>query len=100
MRPVIASSESMAPRRLVMIQIRIPSPTSDEHRDDGQRGPRPARVAFGRRVGDGSRRCCDGSRHSTASADDCSRRLEGEGRRPSPPESTNLRQLRGLYAVC
>ena len=28
MRPVIASSESMAPMRLVMIQIRIPSPIS------------------------------------------------------------------------
>ena len=98
MRPVIASSESMAPMRLVMIQIRIPSPTSGEHRDHDQRGPRPAH-AFGRRVGDGSRRCCDGSRHSTASADDCSRRLEGGGSRPSPPD-TNLRQLRGLYNVC
>ena len=42
MRPVIASSESMAPMRLVMIQIRIPSPTEREDGDAGQRRSRPA----------------------------------------------------------
>ena len=47
MRPVIASSESMAPMRLGHDPDPDPEPDQREDRDDGQHGPRPACVAFG-----------------------------------------------------
>ena len=42
MRPVIASSESIAPSRPVMIQMPDPETDEREDRNDRERGPGPA----------------------------------------------------------